>query len=97
MTCFRGQRTGRAGAWLAEQHAFCATSLNRVGGGVGQTAVSHSGTSRAQGVGSQAQHYPTRPLQSEPGGHISCSSEEQGERREAPEGDPEDTVFGRIG
>lgn len=67
------------------------------GGGVGQTAVSHSGTSRAQGVGSQAHHCPTRPLKSEPRGHISHSSEGQGEGREALEGDPEDTEFGDIG
>lgn len=67
------------------------------GGGAGQTAGFHSGTSRALRVGSQAQHCSTRPLQSRPGGYMSRSSEELGEGREALQDDPEDTEFGDIG
>ena len=85
MTYFTGQKTGRAGTWLAEQHEFCETSVNRVDRGWVQTAVSHSGASRAQGVGSQAHHCPARPLQSEPQGHIGHSSERQGKRNEVTE------------
>lgn len=94
----QGLENGRAGTWLAEQHAFCVTSRTAWGRGWGGQLVL---IQRPAGPREwEAKHGAALPgpcNQSEHGGHSSLSSEGQGERSEAVEGEPWGIEMGDTG